>query len=282
MKLLILITALFVITTQTSCIEKQNLEESNLGPAVDANQVEAAMAESIGNLTLYDAKVNELNALALSTTLEDSQNYKIFNQIVLVDSIVDNSNSYTINLNFTKQDLQDSNSSFSDVRYPLVIDKSSTSLDSFYNQNKKLIQSVAEKTEQEHPAFLIAEFADNAKNACRTEKVTCHNFKKTNYEITLPSVLAHPSICENSQKCTIPVSRIEYDLINGNKLDGNGKGHRIRFSFVVSQKLPLFSKVMSYCYRQLINWGNRKVLAESCYDLTNFAAGGTTSAQTTN
>ncbi len=275
MKLLILITALFVIATQTSCIEKQNLEDSSLGPAVDAAIIEKSMAESVGVLDLYDAKKNELNALALSTTLENTQNYKIYNQILLVDSIVDTANTYTINLNFTKQDLQDSNSSFSDIRYPLVIDKNS-SLDSFYNQNEKLIQAVTKKDgdEQQHPAFLIAEYADNAKNACKRKNVTCHSFKNTKYEITLPAVLAHPSICENLDTCTILVSRIEYDLIDGNKLDANGKGHRISFSFVVSKKLPLFSKVMSFCYRQLVEFGNRKVLAESCYDLTNFSAGG--------
>ena len=240
------------------------------------------MAESVGVLSLYDTNKNELNAISLSTTLENSQNYKIFNQILLVDSVVDTVSTYTINLNFTKQDLQDSNSSFSDIRYPIVIDKNS-SLDSFYSQNEKLIQSVTEKNEdqQQHPAFLIAEYADNAKNSCKRKNVTCHNFRNSKYNITLPAVLAHPSICENPQKCTIPVSKIEYDLIDSNKLDANGKGHRIGFTFVVSKKLPLFSKVMSYCYRQLVEFGNRKVLAESCYDLTNFSAGGTTAAETT-
>ena len=100
MKLFILLTALIIVTTQTSCIEKQNLEDSSLGPAVDAASVEKAMNESTGELNLYDAKKNELNAIAFSTTLENTQNYKIFNQILLVDSVIDTADTFTINLKF--------------------------------------------------------------------------------------------------------------------------------------------------------------------------------------
>ena len=279
MKLLILITALFVITTQTSCIEKQNLEESSLGPPVDAASVEEAMADGVGNLDFNDVKVNEGNAATAATTFEDSQVVKVFNQTLIVDSIVDNADKMTINLNYSKQYFQNSNSSFSDVRYPIVITKDNV-LSSLSNSGKVAVKSKlmskakAETTaEIESPFFLFSVYAYLAVSACREDQVTCHNFKFTDSESLLNSQLAHPSICPNTQKCIIPIREIEFDLIDHKIVDANGKPQRSHYTFVASKKLPFFSKVLSYCVRGLVDLGGRKVLAEDCVNVNNFTVG---------
>lgn len=270
MKLLILITALFVITTQTSCIEKQNLEESSLGPPVDAASVEEAMADGVGNLDFNDVKVNEGNAATAATTFEDSQVIKVFNQTLIVDSIVDNPDKLTINLNYSKQYFQNSNSSFSDVRYPIVITKGNNALSSISNIGQNAVQS---KAEIESPFFLFSVYAYLAVSACREDQVTCHNFKFTDSESKLNSQLAHPSICPNADQCFIPIREIEFDLIDRKVLDANGKPQRSHYTFVASKKLPFFSKVLSYCVRGLVDLGGRKVLAEDCVNVNNFTVG---------
>lgn len=280
MKLLILLTALFVITTQTSCIEKQNLEESSLGPAVDANQVEEAMADGVGNLDFNDVKVNEGSASTAATTFEDSQVVKVFNQTLLVDSIVDSVDKLTINLNYSKQYFQNSNASFSDVRYPIVITKNNV-LSSLSNSGKIAVKAQT-TAEIESPFFLFSVYAYLAVSACREDKVTCHNFKFKDLTSILSPQLAHPSICPNLQKCVIPIREIEFDLIDRNVTDANGKPQRSHYTFVASKTLPFFSKVLSYCVRGLVDLGGRKVLAEDCVSVNNFAVGGTTATQTTN
>lgn len=280
MKLLILITALFVITTQTSCIEKQNLEESNLGPAVDANQVEEALAVGVGSLDVYDVKVNEANSLTYTITYEESQTIKFLNQTLYVDSILDATDKLTINLNFSHEYLQNSNSSFSDVRYPMVFDKNKT-LKSFASKDQT-VQQLQEQDKPKSPLLLYQFYANLAIFACREDKVTCHNFKFKDFESKLDSPLAHPSICANVQDCIIPIREITFDLIDRKIMEDNGKPKRIFYTLVVSSKLPFFSKVLSYCERSLEEMTGRKVLTEHCLKVNNFAAGGTTSAQTTN
>ncbi len=280
MKLLILITALFVITTQTSCIEKQNLEESSLGPAADANQVEEAMADGVGSLDFYDVKVNEASSLTYTITYEESQTIKFLNQTLYVDSISDATDKLTINLNFSHEYLQNSNSSFSDVRYPMVIEKNQT-LKSLASKDQ-IVHQLQEQDKPKSPLFLYQFYANLAIFACREDKVTCHNFKFKDFESKLDSQLAHPSICANAQNCIIPIREITFDLIDRKIMEDNGKPKRTFFTLIVSSKLPFFSKVLSYCERGLEEMTGRKVLTEHCLNVNNFSAGAATATQTAN
>lgn len=265
-KLLLIAAGLLLALTQTSCLKKQNLEASELGAPVDANMVQDKMTEGIGDLYFEDVRVNESNSMNASTTYEDSQNIKVFNQTIVVSSVSDTATALTINLDYSKIDYINSESSFNHLAYPFVIPKSLQTMAAL--KKPDLSQKSAPR-----PWFLFQVYAYMAISGCRDEKVTCHNFSFVDSNMTLASNLADPRICHDGVNCIIPTRKIEFDALDGNRLQSDGKPTRSHYKFVVSSVLPFFSKVLLYCVRELADYNDRKVLAEDCVSVNNFTVG---------
>lgn len=66
--MLVALLSLLILSLNTSCLKKQNLEDQNLGPVVAASEVQEKMGEAIGVLDFGAVKVNESSSLTSSIT----------------------------------------------------------------------------------------------------------------------------------------------------------------------------------------------------------------------
>lgn len=273
-QLIIVLTALFVVFTQMSCLKKQNLEDANLGPAVDADVVETKMAEGIGGLDPNDINRNESSNLMAATTYEDSQSVKLFSQTISVNSVtnmvVSGASITRFTLDYSKVDYLNSNQSFNNFAYNLDFGNSSQDIQSqSINQRSELTAKAADKV----PFFMYRAFIVMAAFACREEKVTCHNLTVEDSQMALSPDVADPRICSDTLRCKIPVRKVEYDLVDNNDIQSDGQPARTHYTFLMSSALPFFSKVLQYCVRGLIDMESRKVLAEDCISVNGFSVG---------
>lgn len=268
---IIIVSAVAIIAfTQASCMKKQNLEDSNLGPAVSADEVESKMAEGIGVLDPDDINRNESSSLMAVTTYEDSQSVKLFSQSLIVNSIVvsETAKTVTYNLDYSKTDYLNSNQSFNNFIYPLEFGTASD-VESQSMPRQQLTAKAADKV----PFFMYRAFIAMAVFACREEKVTCHNLSVVDSQMGLSPELAHPSICSDTLHCKIPVRKVEFDLVDNKEIQSDGQPARTHYTFMTSANLPFFSKVLQYCVRGLVDLESRKVLAEDCVSVNGFSVG---------
>lgn len=250
MKKVSLVTAcLFLLISNISCLKKQNLDDNNLGPALDANELENVMLSGIGDLTWNDVRVNEKSVAVASRTYEDSQYIKILKQTIVVQSIVDTG----INLLHSREDYLDNSESFKDQLFPI-------------NLSEGLQKSAAA------PFFLVLSYFGFATDECRLKGVTCHNLHATATQISLDPQTADPSVCPSLQSCKINVQKVEFDVLYSTK-SADGKPYRTHVTFIAAPRLPFFSKVLQYCVRGLVPYSDREVLAEDCWTLNGFSAG---------
>lgn len=272
-KIIILLTTTVVLFTQASCLKKQNLEDANLGPVVDANEVESKMAEGIGGLDPNEINRNESSNISAVTTYEDSQSVKLFSQSIVVNSITDMVVSGTaitrFSLDYSKVDYLNSNQSFNNFAYNLDFGHSNDVASQNIKQRSKLTAKAADKI----PFFMYRAFIVMAAFACREERVTCHNLTVEDSQMSLSPDLADPRICSDTLRCKIPVRKVEYDLVDNNDLQSDGQPSRTHYTFLMSSSLPFFSKVLQYCVRGLVEFDNRKVLAEDCISVNGFSVG---------
>lgn len=268
-KLIISLAAVALLLTQTSCLKKQNLEDNNLGPAVDANTIQQSMGGAVGDLYLDDVRVHEANALLAATTFEDSQTVKLFSQVFTIDSITQTSSQTAINFNYSVTDYINPEQSFTNQRYILSYDNAVE----MQSQSRDLRPSEELRARSASPYFLIGEYSYIAKSLCRLPKVSCHNYSTVDENITLSQSMADPRICSNPTNCVVATKKIEFDLLNSNNPEDDGSPQRLHYSLIVAKRLPLFSKVLQYCVRYLADMNNRKVLAEDCVTVSDFAVG---------
>lgn len=272
--LIIVLAATFVVFTQTSCLKKQNLEDINLGPIVDADVVESKMAEGIGGLDPADINRNESSNLTAVTTYEDSQSIKLFSQTINVNSITDmvvsGATITRFALDYSKVDYLNSNQSFNNFAYNLDFGHSNDAVES---QSIKPRSDLSVKAADKVPFFMYRAFIVMAAFACREAKVTCHNLTVVDSQMPLSPDLADPRICSDTLHCKIPVRKVEYDLVDNNDIQSDGQPARTHYTFMMSSSLPFFSKVLQYCVRGLVQMENRKVLAEDCISVNGFSVG---------
>jgi len=273
-QLIIVLTALFVVFTQTSCLKKQNLEDANLGPIVNADEVESKMAEGIGGLDPNDINRNESSNVTAVTTYEDSQSVKLFSQAINVSSItemvVSGATVTRFALDYSKADYLNSNQSFNNFAYNLDFGHSNDAVES---QSIKQRSDLSVKAADKVPFFMYRAFIAMAAFACREEKVTCHNLTVVDSQMALSPDLADPRICSDTLHCKIPIRKVEYDLVDNNDIQTDGQPARTHYTFMMSSSLPFFSKVLQYCVRGLVQMENRKVLAEDCISVNGFSVG---------
>lgn len=248
---LILFSAILTLGLNISCIKKQNLEEQNLGPAVDAAEVQQKMSESIGELNFGDVKVNEFSSVLSTITLEDSQNIKRFKQDLRVKAITNTQTEFSIDFIHSKENYLQ------------------TEL-SFLNIERKYNPSEPTKSD---PLLLPILYYFTGRDYCKDDKVTCYNLVVSPTKANLNPTLVDTKICPNADSCQINARKIEFDLLNGKELNDQGKPSRSHYTFIVAGQLPFLSKVLQYCIRGLMPYGNRKVVAENCVFVNSINSG---------
>ena len=86
----------------------------------------------------------------------------------------------------------------------------------------------------------------------------------------VPSI---PVIAEVLKEIPILFFDAEFDMLDGKELNDQGKPSRSHYTFIVAGQLPFLSKVLQYCVRGLMPYGNRKVLAENCVFVNSIYSG---------
>lgn len=237
--LFVLISATFLFN---SCLKKQDLESQDLGPAIANEEIQSKMDEAIGELNLAELNVNESNIITSSITLEDNQNIKRSKQELLVKAINISENDFSVDFiqsyeNYLQPDL------------------------SFYNVAKNFNPA---QLKNDDPLLLPVVYYYTSRLYCKEKNVTCHNLSLNPLKIEVNPLLFDTKICPENDKCFISTRKIEFDLLDGNELNDQGKPSRNHYTLIVAPQLPFLSKVLSYCVRGLMPYGNRKVVAENC------------------
>lgn len=242
---------LTVILSFSSCLKKQNLEEQNLGPAVQATEVQTKMNEAIGELNFGTVRMNESSSITSSITLEDSQNIKRFKQDLTVKSITNTETEFSIQFNHSYENYLQTELSFANIL-------------------RKYNPAAPTK---EDPLIMPVLYYFTGRDYCKEDKVTCHNLTVSPIKISVNPLFFDTRICPDSQSCTISARKIEFDLLDAKNLNDQGKPSRDHYSFIVAPQLPFLSKVIQYCVRGLMPYGNRKVVAENCVVLNSANSG---------
>lgn len=273
----VIVIGLLSFAILSSCMKKQDLDGQDLGPAINSDELQSKMGESIGSLSYDDINKNEINSIMASTTFEETQITNRYKQDLFVTQLTDATDSLKIDFIFNRQDYVSSNSSLSNQGYQLIIDKTraaglSSALAIKPEMDLKSARDVHSRADNV-PFFLYRAYVYFAIQGCRETGVTCHNLKMEAAKMYLSAELASPKVCPDISKCSIDVKKIEFDMLDRTMPTSDGRPYRTHYTFSVSPQLPFLSKVMRYCVRGLTDMNGRKVLAEDCTALTSFSYG---------
>lgn len=271
-----LLAFLVSCTLLHACMKKQDLDSQDLGPAINSDELQNKMSDSIGNLNYSVINKNEISTFTATTIFEETQINKRYKQDLFVTNVVETPLKLTIDFLFNKQDFANSESSLSNQPYQMVIEATNTTaqnLATAANIPRALAKNVRAMGDAPVPFFLYRAYAYFALQGCREDKVTCHNLKTETSKMYLRPELASPKVCPDTSNCLIDIKKVEFDMLDGAVATSDGKPYRTHYTFTVSPQLPFLSKVMSYCVRGLMDNGNRKVLAEDCMSINNFSYG---------
>lgn len=259
-----------------ACMKKQDLDSQDLGPAINSDELQNKMSDSIGNLNYADINKNEISTFTATTIFEETQVNKRFKQDLFVTGVTETPAKLTIDFLFNKQDFANSESSLANQPYQMIIEASNTTAQSLAKAAdipRALAKNVHAQADTPVPFFLYRAYAYFAIQGCREDKVTCHNLKTETSKMYLRPELASPKVCPDTSNCLIDIKKVEFDMLDSAAATSDGKPYRTHYTFSVSPQLPFLSKVMSYCVRGLMDNGNRKVLAEDCMVVNGFSYG---------
>jgi len=259
-----------------ACMKKQDLDSQDLGPAINSDELQNKMSDSIGNLNYSDINKSEMSSFTAITIYEETQTNKRYKQDLFVTNVTETPTKLTFDFLFNKQDFLNSESSLANQPYQMVIESTSSTAENLAraaNIPGALIKNVQTKADTPIPFFLYRAYAYFALQGCREDKVTCHNLKTDVFQMYVPPELANPAVCPDTTNCVLKGKKIEFDMLDSAVATADGKAYRTHYTFKVLPQLPFFSKVFSYCVRGLIDNGTRKVLAEDCMTINNFSYG---------
>lgn len=271
MKKLVALLVLIVLSTSTSCLKKQNLEEENLGPAITPESLSKAMLEGFGPLDYGAIAPNEFSSYVLSQTIQDSAHSAIEQQDMTIESVTDSPEKLSMGLILTKIKYSGGQSSQSTRKWDQEFTKAA---------GKATNQSLKNLADNDPPTFLFIYFQSLAFGACFDEgdfPETCHNLSVSDFKFPVPQTAISQHNCTEGSECSVNARKIEFDAIQKAVIDKDGKPRRIHYTFIISSEVPYLSRVLKFCSRTLyeISDANQKILADICYDVNNYAFGGT-------
>lgn len=270
MKKLICSLIFIALATNTSCLKKQNLEDEDLGPAIEPQSLQSAMLEGFGSLNYSAISANEFSSYVMTQKIQDSYVSTLEQQDMTIESSTDTADMLSINLILSKIKYSGGQSSQSSPRKWEIN----------FSKSGGTTQSLKTLADNDPPVFLFVDFQAIAFGACYNEgknPQTCHNLSVTDiqYKVPQPAIAQHN--CSDPDTCFVNARKIEFDTIYLSSIDKDGKPRRVHYTFVLSKELPYLSRVIKYCSRTLyeISNTNQKILADICYDVNNYTFGGT-------
>ncbi len=259
-----------------ACMKKQDLDSSDLGPAMNADELESKMSDGIGVSYYSDINKNEISSFTATTIFEETQVTKRYKQDLFVTNVASTPTSLTFDFMFNKQDFVNSESSLANQPYQMVITSTTATAQSLAKDaplQRAVAKNVRAQADAPVPFFLYRAYYYFAFQGCREEGVTCHNLKTESYKVYIDPSVASPKVCPDTDQCLVDMKKVEFDMLDRSVATSDGKPYRTHYTFKVSPQLPFLSKVTSYCIRGLMDNGNRKVLAEDCMNINNFSYG---------
>ena len=234
----------------TACLKKQNLEDPQVGPALNPDDVAQKMMSDVGVFSLGEIKKGEYSSIVQSQIIEETSVTQLFQQDVFVDKVTTEAGDVTYDLLMNFIDKRSSDNSIYNIAYPI---KSS---DDLRNDNA--------------PVVLFYEFLKIALTRCREVGISCHNLNISNETFLLNPELAHDSICSDKDRCEVKTKTIAMDMLYPRK---DGSKQKVNYTFVLAPQLPFLSRVLKFCERTVVKSNPRNYLQEMCMNLTNFRVG---------
>jgi len=270
MKKLVYFVIFLALATNTSCLKKQNLDEENLGPAIAPETLTKAMTEGFGSLDYSAIKPQEFSSYVLTQKIQDSYLDTLEQQDITIKTVTDTNEKLSLNLILSKIKYSGGQSSQSTREWLQEFSKSA---------GKATNQSLKALADNDPPTFLFITYQSVAFGACWDEgdfPETCHNLSVSDFPFRVPQTALSQHGCTDADNCTVSARKIEFDMIQKNVTDKDGKPRRVHFTIVLSKEVPYLSRVLQFCTRSLYEMTNsqQKILADLCYNVNNYAFGG--------
>lgn len=270
MKLFVYAIVFLVLTFNTSCLKKQNLDDDDLGTPFDAALLNKAMTDGFGSLNYGNIKSNEFSSYILTQTIQDTSFSPLEQQDLTIETSTDTTEKLTLDLVLSKIKYAEGQSSQSTRKWHQVFGKT--------GQSTASNTEVSSLADNDPPTFLFIAFQGLAFDACHPDaksSETCYQLQVTDFKYRVPQTAASQHDCADTGNCLINARRIEFDMIQNKVIDKDGKPKRTHYTVIVSNEVPYLSRVLKYCSRSLyeISSLNQKILADFCYDINNYAFG---------
>ncbi len=260
----------FILTTNTSCLKKQNLDEEDLGPAFDPTELSQAMSAGYGSLDYSLLKPNEYSSYVLTQKIQDSSFNTLEQQDITIISLDNTAASLSLDLNVTKIFYNNGQTSQKIRKWHEVFSKTEGQQTALNISSK-----ISPLADVEEPEYLFIYFQIIAFGYCYNKGYSCHQLQVSDINYRVPMAAASQHGCADPENCTVKARKIEFDSINSLKIDKDGKPKRTHFTLIVSKEVPFLSRLLQYCSRSLyeISSSQQKILADICYNINDYAFG---------
>ena len=258
---------LFTLIAVTSCLKKTNLNEDDLGPAVDPVEITKTLGAGFGSFSYDEIKPGEFTSVLQSQRIQDSVNQNLQQEGITVDSMINDSEKLFLDLIVQKEEYNAGQTSQSTVKWPLTFKKGSA-------KQAAMAQTVESASP---PVLLFLTFQSLAFGSCYDEGTypeTCHRLSTKDIQYKVPFAAVGQHSCTDPTNCFIPAKKIEFDMVSKYATDKDGKPVRTHYTLVLSPEVPFLSRVLQICSRGIYEMTNdQKILADICYTVNNYAAG---------
>ncbi len=263
----------FCITvfTTSSCLKKQNLDDEDLGPAINAIEVTKVLGQGFGTYDYNDIKKNEFTSILLSQKIQDSVTQNIEQQGITVENAANLIDKLNLDLIVEDQIYANGQTTQSTRKWPLSIKKATS-------EAVSAAGDITTQSDAQSPMLTFLMFESLAFGSCFDEgkyPETCHRLQVLDFQFKVPIAAASQHGCADVMSCFIPAKKVEFDIVRKYVTDKDGKPKRTHYTVVLSSKVPFLSRVLQLCSRSIyeITNSNQKILADICYSVNNYAAG---------
>jgi hypothetical protein len=272
MKNIIFYIIFVILTFNTSCLKKQNLDADDLGPAIAPIEITKALGTGFGAFDLNDIKANEFNSYVLTQKVQDSYIETLEQQDLTIESSVNTIDKLSLDLVLAKIKYSGGQSSQSTRKWHK---------DCLKSEGKAACVSSSQANtmaDNDEPTFMFLVFQSLAFGSCVAEgkyPETCHQLIVRDFKYKVPQSAAAQHQCADADNCYINARKVEFDMIRNYLLDKDGKPKRTHYTMIISKEVPFLSRVLQFCSRSLYEISNsqQKILADLCYNVNNYAFG---------
>ncbi len=269
-KLSIVLLIAVVLSCNTSCMKKQNLDDDDLGDPITQEALVSAISDGVGAYS-YDIKKDEASSFVISQSVQAGTPYNLEQQDMTIKDVVRTNATLQIDSYVTKTVFSDSQNSQSSREWSQTFNLAK-------NSPELASAAIKPNADETGPFYLFRLLERMAFGSCMSEgedAENCYKLQTNDIKLRVSPAIAPQHNCENVNQCYIDARRIEFDTVSEKVLDKDGKPLRIHYTMIVSKDVPFLSKMMQLCYKRLYEITNsqQKVLADTCYTVNNYAFG---------